>query len=455
MNNRELIKYYLRTFCSDSGTADERKAQENRVKPLIKKLTGKQGVYKDLPFELLKLEEQGKLLHFLLNETAERQVVANMHKTDADRDFSHFVLIDKDAQQVSDVFLDEFGNYKPLSLNELKQENIDLIRYSKVEDTNLLQGMMDKNELVLDEYMHEIGSFFMMGIALENTSYITDYIDYAASGILQIVIYRILKLAKADSVRIMRSVTEHILSLSSSINFQLNKKRIAQGQMQTLTADTISEYFSCYRTHYSRFQEELNVFDILREEVKTDRSLFCPLQDQYRAEKTLVDENELNLLSDIITEGLPSYNYSQKLLVVRAFIAIMLTFGGRECYPSCPQDIKVYYREIFLSKAKYRNKQASTIVQEYLEKIDREKDIPPFDKLSQYIFVREKISRGYFREKGLLELYFAKADFQKALYNLLVSLYLFYDFRDALEFIYEINRSVLRKLKEELEEGMQ
>ena len=42
--SNELLKAYLLNYCV-SASADERKTQENRVKPLIKKLTNKADVY--------------------------------------------------------------------------------------------------------------------------------------------------------------------------------------------------------------------------------------------------------------------------------------------------------------------------------------------------------------------------------------------------------------------------
>ena len=56
--------------------------------------------------------------------------------------------------------------------------------------------------------------------------------------------------------------------------------------------------------------------------------------------------------------------------------------------------------------------------------------LPEFDKKSQYIFVREKISRGYYREKGLLGDYYEKIAFTSEFYDLLW----FCDFKKRLNF---------------------
>ena len=86
-------------------------------------------------------------------------------------------------------------------------------------------------------------------------------------------------------------------------------------------------------------------------------------------------------------------------------------------------------------------------MKDYLNKFEEAKNngdsIPDFSKQSQYMFIREKISRGYFREVGLSKGYIEKIELEKKLYELLLKLYLFYDVQTSLEFIYDINRELL------------
>ena len=87
------------------------------------------------------------------------------------------------------------------------------------------------------------------------------------------------------------------------------------------------------------------------------------------------------------------------------------------------------------------------LLQDYLNKFEEAKNngdsIPDFSKQSQYMFIREKISRGYFREVGLSNGYIEKIELEKKLYELLLKLYLFYDVQTSLEFIYDINKELL------------
>ncbi len=444
---KELIKGYLdKHYPTLKG--DERKHQENRVKPLIGKLTDKESIYKDLPFDYLGMEEQINLLHYILEKSTERQIIANMGKTDVDRDYYDFILKDEDKDWFTQEFMKFIEGFEPYNLVECKWENRNLIRYSGLSSIKILEELNSLNELMIRLFFDEIQKFKVLGIGFECMSYITDYIDYTADWVLQFLIHHVIWNKGIDGTKIMNNLLNTLNSLSDKINFQLERKR-KEGFCR-LDAERITRYFSFYRTDAVYYQEVLSIYDTLKKEVDEDPTLFDVVEDKYIVKKELISKEAVGNLQEIITEGQHSYDYNTKLDITRKFIRVMHDYGNRQCFPNCPQDLKTYYREIFMSKVKYKGKQASTIVQEYLGKIETSGAIEPFDKDSQYMFVREKISRGYFREKNNLDMYFLKADIEKALYNLLVKLYLFYDFSIILEFIYEVNREFLRSLSNDI-----
>lgn len=222
-----------------------------------------------------------------------------------------------------------------------------------------------------------------------------------------------------------------------------------------LSAETVSKCFTAYVTHRSRFYEEFSIKEVLKEEMLNSPSLFREVPTEYKAKKIIVPADEIKTVKSIITEGQHIDGYKDKLETVRTFIDIMADYGGRQCHSLCLQDLKVYYREIFVSKSSYRRRRASRIVKEYIDQVALAKkerqSIPEFNKQSQYMFVREKINRGYFREKELSKEYIGKIVFEKKLYDLLLKLYLFYDIQDSLEFIYEVNYNLLNLYNSQLE----
>jgi hypothetical protein len=71
---------------------------------------------------------------------------------------------------------------------------------------------------------------------------------------------------------------------------------------------------------------------------------------------------------------------------------------------------------------KYNNKQSRTIMRNI-----ENKEIPYFDSERESYFIREKISRGFMREKGYAEEYILKNKLQKSFYNTVLKLFSSYD----------------------------
>ena len=279
--------------------------------------------------------------------------------------------------------------------------------------------------------------------------------------LLQLLVYRVLNQENIDALSTIQTLSEEANELDRLIEKQLSRKRSSWAEDKNnhrngLSAEFVSSCFSVYVTHRSKFYEEFNIKDVLKAEMMSSPSLFGEVPREYQAKKTFIAENQLQLVQTIITEGQHIDQYKAKIKTTREFIDIMATYGGRQCHSLCLQDLKVYFREIFISKVSYKRRMASRIVKEYIEQVEMAKQegkqIPEFNKQSQYMFVREKISRGYFREKGLSKEYIEKISFERKLYDLLLKLYLFYDIQDSLEFVYEVNYHLLKAYYSQLEE---
>ena len=137
-----------------------------------------------------------------------------------------------------------------------------------------------------------------------------------------------------------------------------------------------------------------------------------------------------------------------ELAIARKLINVMQKYGGRYCVDSSLQDIKVYFREIFMSKETYHRQKTKKIVEDYLAHVDEFKEknlpgLPDFQRQSQYIFLREKISRGYFREKNLSEAYAAKVLLTEKINTLLLKCYWLADSKTALNLIHDYNHELL------------
>ncbi|EOO12791.1 hypothetical protein [Bacillus cereus] len=448
--DKELLDYYITEYMPECNEADLKKGQENRLKHLIKNLNDKGSVFRDFPYEMLAMEEKAKLLNFLLNTTKERQVVSNIGKNDVDRSFDNFLYLEDMVGEFSIEFIRKYPNYNQSELSLECNQNRLMIRNHKVSTQNVIHELSNSNENIIRVIFNELRFFKDNRLNNRNLNFIRDYIDYVADSILQFLVYRVIvSSSKIDKKKIINNLLNQLNKLFNLINFQLQKKGIAQKKSTTLKAETLTGFFVSYRSHYSRFHEELHILDILTSEIEENTDLFCKLDEKFGANKIILSEEKIKMSKDIITEGHAVYEFEKKLEETRRIIGVMGSAGGRQCFSNCLQDIKVYFREIYMSKVTYKNKQTMNIVRNYLKTIEN-KDIQPFEKKSHYMFFREKISRGYFREKGLLNLYVAKANIHKELYNLLLKTYLFYDFMDSVEFIYSINKGILDAIQYEM-----
>lgn len=81
-------------------------------------------------------------------------------------------------------------------------------------------------------------------------------------------------------------------------------------------------------------------------------------------------------------------------------------------------------------------------MEEYQKKKDNGYDmkeiVESFEKESEYQFLREKISRGYFRETCDVRLYSEKNKLQKSLYESLLSILLTYNYAVSIDFLQQL-----------------
>ncbi|UWD49685.1 hypothetical protein NYR90_05470 [Clostridioides difficile] len=184
----------------------------------------------------------------------------------------------------------------------------------------------------------------------------------------------------------------------------------------------------------NEFGEYISILNELENEQIREFELFYTVEDRYKVSKNTY-EIDNKRIKYILTEGINVDGYNQKLEESKEVIDSFSLFGGRKVSRLDLFDLKVYFRELFVSDSKYK-KQARTIVRQYLKRYRETNDIKSFRKESEYMFIREKISRGCFRETGNLDLYNKKNIIQKNVYQLILLMYLTYDYEYTIKLIY-------------------
>lgn len=390
--------------------------------------------FQALPFDRLNEEEKCKLLYHLIYQTSEREIIANMQKSDTNRDYSQFIM------PATEDWTSEREGLADVKIKELMGRNRNLIRnVDDVDRVEVIKELRSNNELI-----REMLSLIQSLRCFEN------YLDYVSDGVTQWIIYKVLaKMSLEDAKVTLQRFMNKVEDLSDLVDRQIERWREKQKYNGKLTAEETCGVFAAFLAKKGWFDEYSKVINILIKEVETDSKksestqIFGPLSEKYIVPKDPVSDEKIEQARSIITEGKKVFNYSIKLQQTQETIEIFRVYGKRECSPNSLQDIKVYFRELFISKEGYRGRQAMSIMRDYLDQIKRY-DVRPFDNEAHYMFIREKISRGYFREKGKLELYILKAKFQEKLGRTLLKLYQFYDYERMVDFLHGLNYELLK-----------
>lgn len=178
----------------------------------------------------------------------------------------------------------------------------------------------------------------------------------------------------------------------------------------------------------------LNYRNICKSEIYIQRLLVRQMEDETYS-KVVKDEYQCNQrwicdietskeLRTIILEGKDEKEerFNKNIEDVQQLILLLNTITGRELGAEYLQHVKVVYREIIEDGIKYNNKQARTIMRN-IEK----KEIPYFESEKETYFIREKISRGFMREKNHVEEYILKNKLQALFYTTVLKLFSSYD----------------------------
>ena len=206
MNN--IIREYIDKY----GIRDN-ESEEKRVRNLVSKIHETKSVFSNFPFDYMVKEEQLTLLNFIMTSLPERQIMANMKKTDVDRCYMNFVYRNDDILN-NEMFKAEFDGYSPIDLsNEIIQSRY-IIRFSPESEKKILEDLLQMNENILELYYRERALFKMLGLQIDNEQYIKEYIDYVANVILQFMVYKIIRNCNIEDKVAIKKISDKIKELN-------------------------------------------------------------------------------------------------------------------------------------------------------------------------------------------------------------------------------------------------
>ena len=439
----KLSDYYILTYANDKNQ-ESQKNERKKVKNLIDKFQKTPDIFGALAFDYLSVGEKAKLVHFFLEECSQRQIVDNLTKTNTDVDFDFLQF----SNQETAYSFCAAPDYRPFYIDNEILRLRQIIRSRQDNYRDLVEYLLEADNQVFQALINEYASHEEIGIKFEWIPYVTDYIDFILNEILQFLVYPIMMYSSdIDPLKVIDKLRLKSECLIKSFDENVGQRYESIFTDGELNADRVMQYFKFFMVHRNRLFENSDIYSVLIQEMEDYPELFSEVPDQFKADKVLLTEEQIDSdeVKFIVTENSNVPNYKKKLEVVREFINVLGEYGSRNCYDTCLQDIKVYFREIYMSKQTYHRQKASKIVEDYLKQVKESNltNLPDFQKESQYIFVREKISRGYFREKNRSAVYAGKIELTNKINTLLLKCYWLADTKPALETLHEYNRELL------------
>lgn len=286
---------------------------------------------------------------------------------------------------------------------------------------------------------------------LSNIAYV---VDYVADLFLQIFNYWVISFTYSSFDKKMKMVKriEAYLQLYKKSVIELNK-----GESIKISLEDAVSIFISFLTKRNDYGEYMGILKELEKEQWQEPEFFANPQVLYKVKKgDIVSEYKEKY---IITEDTKVDDYADKLKKTKEIIKVFSQYGMRIADINSIFDVKVYFREIYLSNSKYK-RQAKTIVRKYLEEYQSKKDngydiqeiVKSFEKESEYQFLREKINRGYFRETCDIRLYSEKNKLQKNLYEVLLSILLTYNYAGSIDLLQQLVNELIPICFEDFED---
>ncbi len=416
------------TKAEEEHQYEERKASLYRqIKELFKKCSfGSGHVLGHFPLSRFDSDEVSKFIRYILTlrDQYGREIVSQMNKININAENDQWL----NAYEASGEYADNMRN------SDLFRSCVATCRdVIRKRPTDFIE-LFELNKVLFEHLLYESKNFHDIG----------RYLNLSENIVLQTVIYWIVSNDGVEETMKKKFIIE-LEQVIDDLDQGIDNAIQSMKKKSEINIDDAVIMFMLYLKGRNYFGEYVKVLKKLREEKLMHSELFAEVKSCYKVDKeTVVDKNEIQIL---ITEGSSEYDFDRKLKEAQEIIRVFKGYFGRVADEDNILDMKVYYREIFLSKSKH-TRQAKSIIRKYLAQYKETGDIAAFSFDSESLFIREKINRGYFRECGGLAGYNEKNALQTKLFELYQKVHLLFSYEESLKFIYFINYHFLDRITE-------
>jgi hypothetical protein len=437
---------------------------KKRLEKIYKNFIDKNNVLSKFPIEMYNENIKVKLIEYVFNKVeccGQRQVIDNINRkilgtgkeTNMDIDYAKFYSFKYNENCNNKNLDDRFINRGTIRSN-----------YNIIDKINKI---ISYNSQRYEEIRIENSMLKIMGLKKtrqEVLNQVKEYIKLVFDSWIQTLTYIIIAnkeiLNKNDIIDELLVLQNNMIKRLKEIEKE-NMGRYSKVQCNIENEKNIFDYaverfdiFVMWMEESSYSEEYIKILEVLEKEMEDTPDMFRPIKKRYETTKhmRIADSDKLE---NVICEGEKVYQYNEKLEESKRAINIFKKYGGRNVDEKNVQDLKVFFREIYMNDNKYtqRSKKAMAIMRDYYAQLDSKNiEVKVFEKNLDYIFIREKINRGFFRENDLIFAYKLKNKIQKNAVNLFLELCMLYNEELILEWGNKLSNILFSNLVRVLEE---
>ena len=380
-------------------------------------------VFSYFPFWNLTEEHQCKFMDLLFDKKKDEssKFVSNVNKIYIDNrriEINNYMQDSRYRSFNKEFLINEINSHNETICNNIMYACRNVIRQGDFFSTELEHGIITALNILRKEHL-----YFNLSKAMH----------LVADICLQILNYWVFTI-KGFADNYIDGITS-ILNEHMELSLQKTYSRLLfyNKNINKINYDDAIGIFAAFLERRNDFCQYTEIIHVLMKEVICEPENFITSADKYKVTKDMFLPSNVE---DVLTEGQSIDNFNKKLENTKLLIDIFSKYGVRNASADKIMDLKVYFREFYISNSGYKN-QAQTIVRKYIEKYHECNEIDSFEKLSEYQFLREKVNRGYFRETSGLLKYNQKNEIQEELYNNLLWMFLLYDYNLFFDYLSE------------------
>jgi len=398
MNYGLVKKLVIDSQWTGAKSGDEYRSLVIQVDNIIRFLSAEDSPLKILPDSIMTEHEMMRVvLHIMEIKKTNREVLNNLKQPGIKRQLYDFIISDAEKRN-SKIVRKGFARFGKIRIKDILEDVQTFQRMAWLEQRVNLKTSVTKisnvSNRIQEALAYENGIAKSLGVRVHTPRYMEEYIDFVDGAVSEILIFSVFlndsitdKRAFVDFIwiQINRITDEAVIDYAKKEQDAIKKVRSTMHEYKGL--EVFTEYLVLYLIRQSLYEELDKIYDTLISEMEEHPELF----DYDSSNGDVTDLKSRILLNSKCSD------FKSKLYETYKILKLGCTLGNRWISPVSISDLRVIFRETYLSQCKYDKRKTMRIARQLLygQEVSR----------AQKLFYDQKILRGLFCELGIKEWY--------------------------------------------------